>query len=152
VADGFGPTVGQAHGLSRGLKSLLAAVVAVFAFGALGAAAAASPLSQAIAADEREEQAEGAEEQADEAAIAPFALALAELTPGQARRIEAIKLHMENLKAKILHIRESKAVDRLLAHTTTRWLVHLPKKRQHLKELRAKKHELRLKMEEVRAG
>jgi hypothetical protein len=122
------------------------AIFALSGAGAPGSASAASP-QQAIAADEALERTEIAEDHAEEASLA---LVVAEVTPTEARRIEVLKRHIERINEIILKIRESKEIDRTLPHTTTRWLVHLPKKRAHLKELRERRHELHMIISELR--
>jgi hypothetical protein len=56
---------------------------------------------------------------------------------------------IKHLKKFIAHIRESIKYTQTLSHTTVRWQVHLPKKRQHVKELQARIQELWVRAEQA---
>jgi len=99
-------------------------------------ARAGQPVTEALV-----ERAEEAEERAE---VLPSALTLAQgASQCSAERSEALARHIARLKAKIAHIRVSKRIDRALPHATTRWLVHMPKKRAHIKQLRQRIRDLR---------
>lgn len=150
---------------SRGSKAaavravLPACVVVLAPILALGAVAPGSaladlpePAAQEVAAAEALEHMEEAEEGVEAAAAAPFVLLVAEASPGQTRRIEALQSHIERLRACIARIRASAHFTYHLPHRTTRFQVHLPKKRLHVKEIRARVHELRALEMEVKSG
>jgi hypothetical protein len=104
-------------------------------------AASASVAQQDAAAEVAEESAEGAED----AAAAPFDLAVAQTHHRYLARIEYLKGLIHRLRA------EMKIV-RALPHTTTRYLVHLPKKHERIKMYRARIRELRAKAAASAAG
>jgi hypothetical protein len=110
-------------------SALVALVIAVGSASVLaGPALAAAPADREASA-----QAEAAAEAAEEAAEAREAAqagAWAQLEPRYAARIA-------RLDAKIAVIRESIHFTVHLSHETTRWIVHLPKKRRRVKALRA---------------
>ena len=123
-----------------GLAILFLAVLALGAFD--GPAQAISPEAAQVTAEEREEQAEEAEEAAEE--VAPVsAFAVAQPKQCSLRRTDAVASRIAGHKAYIRKIRQSIRFTRTLAHTTTRWLVHLPKKRAHIKALRQQIRALR---------
>ena len=134
----------RARTRSLSATAVLAALLAVLALGALaGPVSAAVP--QGVAAEEAVEADEDAEEQAEDAStLAAFGAPTAHLTLLEAKLFAVYTRHIEYLRGQIVHIRESKRVDQTLPHTTTRWLVHVPKKRAHIKELRTRLHELRV--------
>jgi hypothetical protein len=106
------------------LKAALAAIAATLALGGIFAGSAVAAPDQRTVAEAVVEVAEENEEAAEDRAAGSLAIA-----PQYA-------VHLERMKAKIAVIRASLKIDRLLPHNTTRWLYHLPKKRQHIKELR----------------
>jgi hypothetical protein len=135
---------------------LLALVLSLAFLGVwTSAAAAAAPQPAQVVAEEAEEHAEEAEEQAEEAeeaTVSPFALAAPGVPVAHPKLIDAIQGDIKYLKRFIVHYRESMRFTRTLPHTTVRWLVHLPKKRQHVKELRHRIHELKLRQRELEHG
>jgi len=142
----------QAHGVTT-LRATLVALLAVLLFAALADSALAALPQQEIAAEERAEATEEAEEEVEEAStLAALNSSVSQLSPYQARVIAACVRHLSSLKGMIAQIRESKKVDQTLPHTTTRWLVHVPKKLAHIKELRVRMRTLRLRIVEVRSG
>jgi len=56
---------------------------------------------------------------------------------------------IKHLKKLIAHIRESIKYTQTLPHTTVLWQVHLPKKRQHIKELQERIQELWVRAEQA---
>jgi hypothetical protein len=69
-------------------------------------------------------------------------------------RLSTIRPHwaapIKYLKKLIAHIRESIKYTQTLPHTTVLWQVHLPKKRQHIKELQERIQELWVRAEQAR--
>ncbi len=134
------------------LKAIAVSLLAISLMGSTaGSAVAITPqqIAQEVGVEEHEEQAEEAAEQAEEATGAS-SLALA--PAAHARLIAGLDHQIRFVQRLVRHIRQSKRIDRLLPHTTTRWLEHLPKKNQHIKELQLKIRELRQREAEAAAG
>jgi hypothetical protein len=152
LAEAWRPASRQASGMTPRLRALAVSLLAVLLLGSMaGSALAITPqqVAQEVGVEEREEQAEEAAEQAEEATLAP-SLALA--PAAHARVIAGLDHQIRFIQRLVRHIRQSKRIDRLLPHTTTRWLEHLPKKNQHIKELELKIRELRQREAEAAAG
>lgn len=141
------------------MKRILIALMAIFAAASIAPGAAAAEPVQPPALEAAEEAGEEAEEATEEAAEraeavtrptpagAPVATSeaavSAALPPGFARRIE----HLKELIAKY---RADLKIVRQLPHSTKRWIEHRPRKRLHIKQCRARIHELRLRAAEAR--
>jgi len=108
-------------------------VAILVALVALGACAASAVLASV---PPRQEAPAEATEAAEEAAEAREDAQAAQLEEPYAARVE-------RLLGKIAVIRQSIHFTVHLSHETTRWIVHLPKKRQHIKELRRQIQQVR---------
>jgi hypothetical protein len=136
AADHSPPGAREAFGQTPRLKAHLVAVVAALAVGGiLTAPSLAVPAQQPA----QEAAAEAAEEAAEDARAA----SLSTIAPRWANPIKYLKKF-------IAHIRESIKFTQGLPHTTVRWQVHLPKKRQRVKELRQRISELWVLAEQAR--
>lgn len=113
------------------MRYTIGVLVALLALGACAATAVV-----ANQPPRHETPAEGAEEAAVEAAEAS--------EDAQATQLEEpYAAPVERLLGKIAVIRASIHFTVHLSHETTRWAVHLPKKRQHIKELRSQIQQVR---------
>jgi hypothetical protein len=136
VAEHGPPVAREAVHLNPRLKAARVAVVAALAIGGILAAPSLAVPAQQPA----QEAAAGA---AEEAAEDARAASLSTIAPRWAHPIKYLKKF-------IAHIRESIKFTQGLPHTTVRWQVHLPKKRQHVKELQRRISELWVLAEQAR--
>jgi len=118
------------------LKAALVAALAALAIGVILPTPTFAVPAQRPAQEAAAESAEEASEAGEDARLSTI----------PARWAHPIK-YLKNLLA---HIRESIKYTQTLPHTTVRWQVHLPKKRQHVKELRARIQELWVRAEQAR--